>query len=78
VRGRPVRETLIERAPTPGPTWYDLAVTPEGYYRDDEQVEQGIVMVVQKDDGTQELQEPAAFARKYGFKNEPDKVRLGE
>ena len=33
-------------------------------------------MVVQKDDGTQEVLEPADFEQKYGFKNEPDKVRL--
>jgi WD40 repeat protein len=59
-----------------GPTWHDLAVTLEGHYRGDDQVERGIVMVVQKDDGTQEVLEPAAFARRCGWHNDPAKVRL--
>ena len=33
-------------------------------------------MVVQKRDGSSETLTPFEFARKYGFKNEPDKVRL--
>jgi hypothetical protein len=35
-------------------------------------------MVVQKRDGTSETLTPAEFAQKYGFTNEPDKVRLSE
>jgi WD40 repeat protein len=53
-----------------------LTITPDGHYTGNEQVERGIVMVVQKDDGTQEVLEPADFEQKYGFKNEPDKVHL--
>lgn len=56
---------------------YDgLTVLPDGRYTGNQKVESGIVMVVQKDDGTQELLEPADFEQKYGFKNEPDKVDL--
>ena len=36
----------------------------------------GIVMVVQKDDGTQEVLEPADFEQKHGWKNDPSKVHL--
>jgi hypothetical protein len=32
--------------------------------------------VVQKRDGTTETLTSSEFERKYGFKNEPDKVRL--
>jgi serine/threonine protein kinase/WD40 repeat protein len=53
-----------------------LALTPEGYYTGNVQVERGIVVVVQKEDGTQELMEPAEFERKYGWKNDPARVRL--
>jgi WD40 repeat protein/tRNA A-37 threonylcarbamoyl transferase component Bud32 len=53
-----------------------LTIAPDGHYTGNEQVERGIVMVVQKDDGTQEVLEPADFEQKYGFKNEPDKVHL--
>jgi WD40 repeat protein len=53
-----------------------LTLTPDGHYTDNEQVERGIVMVVQKDDGMQEVLEPADFEQKYGWKNQPDKVHL--
>jgi WD40 repeat protein len=53
-----------------------LIVAADGHYTGNEQVERGIVMVVQKDDGTQEVLEPADFEQKYGFKNEPEKVHL--
>jgi WD40 repeat protein len=55
-----------------------LTMTPDGHYTGNENVERGIVMVVEKDDGTQEMLEPADFAKKYRWKNEPDKVRLTE
>jgi WD40 repeat protein len=54
----------------------DLTLTADGHYTGNDQVERGIVMVVQKDDGTQELLEPADFEQNYGWKNEPDKVHL--
>jgi WD40 repeat protein/serine/threonine protein kinase len=53
-----------------------LTIAPDGQYTGNQQVDRGIVMVVQKDDGTQELLEPADFEQKYGWKNEPDKVHL--
>lgn len=53
-----------------------LTITADGYYTGNEQVERGIVMVVLKDDGTQEVLEPADFEQKYGWKNEPDRVHL--
>ena len=60
----------------PGHGRHGLTLTPDGHYTGDEQVDRGIVMVVQKDDGTQEILEPADFEQKYGFKNELDKVHL--
>jgi WD40 repeat protein len=59
-----------------GESNHGLTLTPDGHYTGDDQVERGIVMVVQKDDGTQELLEPADFEEKYGWKNEPNKVHL--
>jgi WD40 repeat protein len=53
-----------------------LTIAADGHYTGNEQVERGIVVVVQKDDGTQEVLEPADFEKKYGWKNEPDKVHL--
>ncbi|MGH7170102.1 MAG: hypothetical protein ACRELG_07490, partial [Gemmataceae bacterium] len=53
-----------------------LTITAEGNYTGNEKVERGIVMVVQKDDGTQELLAPAEFEHKYGWKNHADKVHL--
>ncbi len=53
-----------------------LTIAADGHYIGNEQVEHGIVMVVQKDDGTQEVLEPADFEQKYGFKNDPNKVHL--
>jgi WD40 repeat protein len=55
---------------------HGLTITPDGRYTGNEQVERGIVMVVQKDAGTQEVLEPADFEQKYGLKNEPDRVHL--
>jgi WD40 repeat protein/serine/threonine protein kinase len=53
-----------------------LTIAADGHYNGNDQVERGILMVVQKDDGTQEVLEPADFEQKYGWKNEPDKVHL--
>ncbi len=55
-----------------------LTFTADGHYTGNSRVERGIVMVVEKDDGTQETLEPADFERKYGFRNDPAKVRLTE
>jgi WD40 repeat protein len=53
-----------------------LTVAPEGHYTGNENTESGIAMLVEKEDGTQEILEPAEFKRKYGFKNDPNKVHL--
>lgn len=53
-----------------------LTIAAEGHYTGNEKVERNIVMVVQKDDGTQELLEPAEFEKKYGFSNDRNKVHL--
>ncbi len=58
------------------PALHGLTIAPDGRYRGDDKVDSVIVMVVQKEDGTQELLQPAEFEKKYGFKNEPDKVHL--
>ncbi|HTU18342.1 MAG TPA: protein kinase [Gemmataceae bacterium] len=59
-----------------GERHHGLTITPDGHYTGNEEVERGIVMVVQKDDGTQEVLEPADFEQKYGFKNDSNKVHL--
>lgn len=53
-----------------------LAVTADGRYHGNARIERLIRMVVQKRDGTTETLTPRDFEKKYGFKNEPDKVRL--
>jgi serine/threonine protein kinase/WD40 repeat protein len=59
-----------------GPWNHGLTLTPDGHYTGNARVDRGIVVVVQKTDGTQELLEPADFEKKYGFKNDPDQVHL--
>jgi WD40 repeat protein len=53
-----------------------LAITPDGRYRGSARVERLIRMVVQKRDGSSETLTPQEFEQKYGFKNDPEKVRL--
>jgi WD40 repeat protein len=52
-----------------------LAISPEGHYRGSPGVGRELVYVVETDQG-QETLTPEEFAAKYGWKNEPDKVRL--
>ena len=52
-----------------------LAINAEGHYRSDEDVTDAIVYVVQTADGQQTLT-PAEFSAKYGWKNDPAKVKL--
>ena len=54
-------------------TWY--AISPDGHYRGSPGVEDKLVYVVQKEDA-QEMLSPQEFATKYGWKNDPAKVRL--
>jgi WD40 repeat protein len=53
-----------------------LAISADGYYRGKPAAERAIVMVVQKDDGSTEVLEPADFERKYKWKNDPNQVHL--
>lgn len=50
-----------------------LSYNPEGHYRNPEQGQAEVVYVVQTKDG-QETLTPAEFEKKYGWKNDPDKV----
>jgi WD40 repeat protein len=60
----------------PGEPFQQLAITADGHYRGTPRVERDIRMVVQKRDGTSETLTPAEFEQKYGFKNDPEKIRL--
>jgi WD40 repeat protein len=68
--GRPLGALL------PSDPYQRLALTADGHYSGSPAVERVIRMVVQKSDGTSETLTADDFARKYGFKNDPDKVRL--
>jgi WD40 repeat protein len=59
-----------------GEPWNNLAITPEGHYTGNDKVDRSIVVVVQKEDGTQELLTPADFEEKHGWRNDPNKVHL--
>jgi WD40 repeat protein/serine/threonine protein kinase len=52
-----------------------LAVSPDGHYRGTPGVEEHLVCVVQTDRG-QETLAPEEFTRKYGWRNDPERVRL--
>jgi hypothetical protein len=52
-----------------------LTVSPDGHYRGTPGVEAHIVCVVQTDRG-QETLAPEEFARRYGWRNDPERVRL--
>ncbi len=52
-----------------------IAISPEGHYRGTPRADQLIVYVVRTAKG-QEVLTPKEFEDKYGWKNDPDKVRL--
>jgi WD40 repeat protein len=52
-----------------------LLISPEGHYRGTPGIEEEIVYVAQTDQG-QETLTPEEFARKYGWKNDPERVRI--
>ena len=54
-----------------------LAVSPEGHYRGPPQLEGQLIYVVQTEHG-QDLLSPEEFRTRYGWKNDPERVRLGE
>lgn len=53
--------------------WVPLSA--DGHYRGTPRVERELVFVVQTDQG-QETLTPEEFATKYGWKNDPERVRL--
>ncbi|HEY7308928.1 MAG TPA: protein kinase [Gemmataceae bacterium] len=55
----------------PNPHFHGLMIRPDGRYRGNFKVDEGIAMVVQKEDGSTETLPPTEFARKYKWKNEP-------
>jgi hypothetical protein len=72
--GEPLGTLLMLRAGS-SPAW--LALTPEGHYRCSLGLEKELVCVVEIV-GRQELLSPEEFAKKYGWMNDPDQVRLRE
>jgi WD40 repeat protein/predicted Ser/Thr protein kinase len=56
---------------------HGLVVSPDGHYRGTPGVEAELVYVVLTDAG-QETLTPAAFEKKYGWHNDPEKVHLAE
>jgi WD40 repeat protein len=52
-----------------------LTVSADGHYRGSPGIEDHFVYVAVTADGRQEMLAPAEFARKYGWKNDPDKVK---
>jgi WD40 repeat protein/tRNA A-37 threonylcarbamoyl transferase component Bud32 len=53
-----------------------VSFSPEGHYRGSRNVERDLVYVVQMDDGVQHTLTPAEFAKKYNWKNDPEKVKF--
>jgi len=53
-----------------------LYISPDGHYRTTLDAEKELVYVVQTDSGEHLTLTPAEFADKFGWKNDPDKVRL--
>jgi hypothetical protein len=55
-----------------------IAISPEGYYKGSPGVEAMFHAIVQKEDGSQEVVSLSDFAAKYGWKNDPAKVKFAE
>jgi WD40 repeat protein len=53
-----------------------VLISPEGHYRGSPGIERQLVYVVVTDKGEQENLTPAQFALEYGWKNDPDRVRV--
>ena len=52
-----------------------IVLSPDGHYRGSPRVERELICVVETDGGQGTLS-PKEFAAKYGWKNDPDRVRL--
>jgi serine/threonine protein kinase/WD40 repeat protein len=53
-----------------------VSFSPDGHYRGSRRIERDLVYVVQLEDGRQETLAPDEFARRFGWKNDPEKVGL--
>jgi WD40 repeat protein len=53
-----------------------LAIGVNGHYRGPKWIEEEIVYLVETEGGRQETYTPAEFAKKFGWKNDPEKVRF--
>jgi WD40 repeat protein len=54
-----------------------VAINPQGHYLADRGVDKELVYVVEKEGGEQLTLTPAEFAKRYGWKNDPQKVLTG-
>ena len=66
---------IFATSATVKPSIVGIKATLEAGYRSTFRVEQEVVYVVQTDQG-QEVFSPEEFEKKYGWKNDPEKVRL--
>jgi WD40 repeat protein len=57
------------------PNRQGVAISPDGYYRGTPGVERLLRYVIQTDQG-QETLTPEEFAKRYGWKNDPERVQL--
>jgi hypothetical protein len=55
-----------------------ISFSPDGHYRGSRNVERDIRYVAQLADGQQVTLTPEEFEKRFGWKNDPDKVRLLE
>lgn len=53
-----------------------LAISPEGHYKGSPRIDRQLVYVAQLDDGSQVTLPPEEFTKRFGWKNDPEKVRF--
>jgi hypothetical protein len=53
-----------------------MMIAPAGHYRATELADRFLVYVVQTDDGGQITLSPEEFGKRYGWRNDPDKVAM--
>ena len=71
VSGRPLGKLILQIS---GDQWIEIG--PDGHYRGTRKIDDHIVYVALTEDGRQETYAPGAFRTKFGWRNDPDKVRL--
>ncbi|MBM4095108.1 MAG: hypothetical protein FJ276_37735 [Planctomycetes bacterium] len=55
-----------------------LMISADGHYQGTEHAEDAIVYVAELDDGVQVTLSPSEFAKRFGWHNEPQRVKLSE